>query len=117
MGNAVSSLAAKAQRVVSDVLALLHRNNHISLFVPLVNIPMSPDTRPRRYRLRITGTAVQAFKAWDALSKLAEAAAQTYLSIDVVAEQPAGFDQVWVRNAVLEPLKEANIQVEARPEE
>ena len=78
---------------------------------------MSPDTRPRRYRLRITGTAVQAFKAWDALSKLAEAAAQTYLSIDVVAEQPAGFDQVWVRNAVLEPLKEANIQVEARPEE
>jgi hypothetical protein len=78
---------------------------------------IGPDARPRRYRLRITGTAVQAFNAWDALSRLAEAAAQTHLTIDVVAEQPAGFDQVWVRNAVLEPLEEANIQVEARAEE
>src|SRR5215469_9004314 len=43
MGNAVSSLAAWAQRVVSDVLALLHRNDDIPLFVPLVHIPVGLD--------------------------------------------------------------------------
>jgi hypothetical protein len=81
------------------------------------SVAVRPGTRPRRYRLRLAVNAAQAFATCETLSKLADAAEHMRVTIEVVAEQPAGFDQVWVRNAVIEPLEEANIQVEARPEE
>jgi len=46
-------------------------------------------------------------KAGKDIANLADAAGK--VSVDVTATQSEGFDEAWLRNAVLEPLNEAGL--------
>lgn len=47
------------------------------------------------------------FAAWSAISNLADEAGE--VSVEITAAKPGGFDRAWLRNAVYEPLEEADI--------
>ncbi|MFL6208742.1 MAG: ATP-binding protein [Pyrinomonadaceae bacterium] len=47
------------------------------------------------------------FAAWNAISNLADEAGE--VSVEIIAEKSGGFDRSWLRNAVYEPLEEADI--------
>jgi len=59
---------------------------------------------------KITGSRDQLYKAWPAIANLAEKAGK--VSIDVRAASEEGFDHSWLRNAVYEPLEEADLLTE-----
>lgn len=69
----------------------------------------------RRYRLRATANESQAFIVL-VLQNLADWAEEATVTFDIVAETEEGFDPVWLRNAVEEPLDEADISADARLE-
>ena len=52
----------------------------------------------------------QLYQSFNALGNLTEKAGA--IDATVEAESEDGFDPVWLRNAVLEPLEEADIEVE-----
>ena len=67
---------------------------------------------PRRfYRLNIA-TDKDAFRAFRAIQNLTERADRMTVQIQIQAESDGGFDALWLRNAVEEPLDEADIEAQ-----
>ncbi|MGH2521294.1 MAG: ATP-binding protein [Anaerolineales bacterium] len=69
-----------------------------------------PGSLSTRVELRLRLTRSQLYNSFNALANLAEKAGSVHLI--VVAESLSGFDPVWLRNAVKEPLDEAGVEVE-----
>jgi hypothetical protein len=69
--------------------------------------PALPQTR---VRLAFRLNRQQLYQSFQALGNLTEKAGT--LDLTVQGESADGFDPVWLRNAVLEPLEEADIEVE-----
>lgn len=59
--------------------------------------------------LRFAATRDQVFKAFPAIANLADKADAGKVTIQVEATRAEGFDPAWMRNAVDEPLDEANL--------
>lgn len=64
---------------------------------------------PTAYRVEFAANRDQVFKAFSAVANLAEKASEGRIRITIEATQPQGFDPAWLRNAVEEPLDEADI--------
>jgi len=71
--------------------------------------------RQRSVRLKFKATRDQIFKAFLAIANLAEKSDEGKVHVSVEGTSSAGFDPSWLRNAVEEPLDEADI--EKLPEE
>ena len=69
-----------------------------------------------RYRLRATADRSQAFTVFTVLQNLADKAQKVTVTFDVEAEAEEPFDPVWLRNAVEEPLDEADITAQSQLE-
>ena len=72
--------------------------------LPLVTPPV---TTKREVTIRITGSRDQLYKAWPAIANLADKAGKASIQISATSDQ--GFEQSWLRNAVYEPLEEADV--------
>ena len=77
--------------------------------------PIPPPTPPpvtaqTTVRLSMRMTRQQLYASFNAIGNLAEAAGSIRMKIE--AQKLDGFDPTWLRNAVLEPLDEADVQVE-----
>ncbi|MEW6718343.1 MAG: hypothetical protein AB1345_12700 [Chloroflexota bacterium] len=72
----------------------------------------TPDYTARRTHLLLSMqmTRQQLFAAWNAFKNLADLVGHIRLTIE--AHKPDGFDENWLRNAVREPLDEADVEVE-----
>ncbi len=73
--------------------------------------PTPPGPRPVRtaVRIRFTADRDQVFKSFSAMANLADKSDNGKISIAVDGQAGAGYDANWLRNAVQEPLEEANI--------
>jgi hypothetical protein len=74
---------------------------------PTLPIVTPPQTTRTEVNIRITGSRDQLFKAWPAIANLADKAGKASIRVSATSEQ--GFDQSWLRNAVYEPLEEADV--------
>lgn len=63
-------------------------------------------------RLRFAATRDQVFKAFPAIANLADKSVQGKITIEISASSDEGYDPSWFRNAVTEPLEEADIEVD-----
>jgi predicted AAA+ superfamily ATPase len=74
--------------------------------------PGGPQAPPRTQQVtyRFAATRDQLFKTFPALANLADRADGGKVSIQVEALSEAGFERPWLRNAVEEPLDEANVE-------
>jgi hypothetical protein len=61
-------------------------------------------------RLSFAATRDQVFKAFPAIANLAEKSDGGKIVIHIEASSQQGFDPAWLRNAVEEPLDEADIE-------
>ncbi|MBI3304424.1 MAG: AAA family ATPase, partial [Deltaproteobacteria bacterium] len=61
----------------------------------------------RSVHLEFSADAAQLYKAWNAIGNLAEKAGTVKVEVDAQSEK--GFDPNWLRNAVFEPLEEADL--------
>lgn len=75
-----------------------------------IAITLPPDAPPTNVRLRMRMTRQQIYASFNAISNLADKAGTIRLTVE--AEKLDGFDPNWLRNAVLEPLDEADVEVE-----
>lgn len=75
--------------------------------------PSVPGVRRTQVRYAFEANRDQVYKAFPAVANLAEKSGKVRL--DVTATNDEGFDPTWLRNAVEEPLEEADIQVEEGP--
>jgi hypothetical protein len=66
----------------------------------------------RAVRLRFHATRDQVFRAFQALANLADRSDDGCVAIQVDATSAEGFEPTWLRNAVEEPLNEADIELE-----
>ena len=73
--------------------------------------PSSPF-KPTKVRYRFEAKRDQVFSAFPAVANLADRSDGEKLVIEIQATNQAGFDPSWLRNAVEEPLDEANVKVE-----
>jgi Protein of unknown function (DUF499) len=69
-----------------------------------------PQKRQCTLRLRFKATRDQVFKAFPAIANLADKSDDSKVTVDVEGTSSEGFDPLWLRNAVEEPLDEANIE-------
>jgi hypothetical protein len=53
----------------------------------------------------------QIYQSFNAIGNLTEKAGT--IQVTVEAKAPDGFDPVWLRNAVLEPLEEADVEIQS----
>ncbi len=67
-------------------------------------------TRQGTVRLKFKATRDQIFKAFPAIANLADKSDDRKVTVNVEGTSSAGFDPSWLRNAVEEPLDEANIE-------
>jgi len=76
---------------------------------PAPEPPPGPEPSDEEKRVSITFTADrdQLFGAWQAVANLADMAGEVSVSIDAKSEE--GFDKNKLRNAVIEPLQEADL--------
>jgi hypothetical protein len=74
--------------------------------------PVSPEPAVihTSVRLRMRMTRQQLYASFQAIGNLADAAGA--IRVTVEADKLDGFDPTWLRNAVLEPLDEADVEVE-----
>jgi hypothetical protein len=75
-------------------------------------LPPSPPGAPQAktdVRLSFEASRDQVFKAFPAIANLADKSATGKVKLDVEAHSEEGFDPVWLRNAVTEPLSEADL--------
>jgi hypothetical protein len=77
--------------------------------------PIGPGPGPvsavkRRYSVHLTADKAKAYRAFRAIQNLTERADRMTVTVDVQAESQNGFDALWLRNAVEEPLDEADIE-------
>lgn len=79
--------------------------------------PPPPPPGPKRlYRLNVATDKGRAFRAFRAIQNLTERADRMTVQIQIQAESDQGFDALWLRNAVEEPLDEADIDAQTRLE-
>jgi Protein of unknown function (DUF499) len=76
-----------------------------------------PVTSGRRYRLRFTTNKQQLFRAFRPLQNLAEKVSSLEVTLEVIAQSDTPLDASWLRNAVEEPLDEADVTFDGRLEE
>lgn len=86
------------------------------------SVPTQPTTKApvssgRRYRLRFTTNKQQLFRAFRPLQNLAEKASSLEVTLEVIAQSDTPLDISWLRNAVEEPLDEADVTFEGILEE
>ena len=78
---------------------------------PAAPSPGGPATSfQARVELHMRLTRAQLFESFKPLANLADKAGS--IGLKVTAESLAGFDPVWLRNAVTEPLDEAGVELE-----
>jgi hypothetical protein len=77
--------------------------------VPVAITPKASVTSGRRYRLRFTANKQQLFRAFRPLQNLAEKSGTLEVTLDVIAHADTPLDASWLRNAVEEPLDEADV--------
>ena len=82
---------------------------------PTPNVPVPPsrlDGAPKHtYRLRMETDKPGAFRAFRAIQNLSDRSDRMAVQIEIQAESDTGFDALWLRNAVEEPLDEADIDI------
>jgi hypothetical protein len=76
---------------------------------PPASGPVSPDQQTV-VRLPMWMNRQQLYASFNAIANLAEKAGS--IKVTVEAQKAEGFDSSWLRNAVLEPLEEADIRIE-----
>ena len=74
--------------------------------------PTPPPYRKTRLTLAFPATRDQVFKAFPAIANLADESDGGKVLIRVEATRAAGYDPQWLRNAVEEPLSEADIKAD-----
>lgn len=86
--------------------------------------PVAPSPTPnrqlragRRYRLRFTANKQQLFRAFRPLQNLADKSGTLTVTLDVTAQSETPLEATWLRNAVEEPLDEADVTFEGGLEE
>jgi len=67
-------------------------------------------------RLKFKATRDQIFKAFPAIANLADKSNDRKVTVTVEGTSSEGFDPLWLRNAVEEPLDEADIERESDEE-
>lgn len=72
--------------------------------------PARYDARRTHLRLSMNMSRQQLFAAWNAFKNLADAVGNIRLTLE--AHKADGFDPTWLRNALYEPLDEADIEVD-----
>lgn len=77
----------------------------------------TPVTSGRRYRLRFTTNKQQLFRAFRPLQNLAEKVSSLEVTLEITARSDTPLDANWLRNAVEEPLDEADVSFERGLEE
>jgi hypothetical protein len=78
---------------------------------PLQPPKKEPESKPQtRVRLKVTLNRQQVYSSFNAFANLADKAGTIELIVD--AQSLQGFDPVWLRNAVIEPLEEADVKIE-----
>jgi hypothetical protein len=81
--------------------------------------PSGPDTpgpgptpeKRTAVQLSFWATREQLFNAWNAVANLAEASGRVHVTVE--GRKDDGFDPVWLRNAVTEPIEESGAEVES----
>ncbi len=73
--------------------------------------PQAPPALKTRIALAFEATREQVFKAFPAIANLADRSDGGKVKLRVEGTSAAGFDPAWLRNAVEEPLDEADIKV------
>lgn len=73
------------------------------------------STTRARVHLRARLNRQQVYASFNAFANLADKAGEIEVSVD--AQSLAGFDPVWLRNAVLEPLEEADVKIDQQSAE
>jgi hypothetical protein len=76
-----------------------------------------PLTNGKLYRLRFRTNKQQLFRAFRPLQNLAEKAGTLEVNVEIVARSDTPLDASWLRNAVEEPLDEADVTFEGGLEE
>lgn len=85
---------------------------------PASEAPVSRTlTSGHRYRLQFTVNKQQLFRAFRPLQNLAEKAGRVEVTLDIVASSDIPLEASWLRNAVEEPLDEADVTFDCRLEE
>ena len=81
---------------------------------PTVTAPTPPSMpeggRQNVVRLKFKATRDQVFKAFPAIANLADKSDDSKVTVNVKGSSSEGFDPSWLRNAVEEPLDEADIE-------
>jgi len=77
---------------------------------PTTTITTGSEATQRVVSLRFRATRDQIFKAFPAIANLADKSDDGKVDIHVEARSEAGFEKTWLRNAVEEPLDEADIE-------
>jgi hypothetical protein len=67
--------------------------------------------RPSSVRLKFKATRDQVFKAFPAIANLADKSDEGKVTVNIEGSSSEGFDRSWLRNAVEEPLQEADIEI------
>jgi hypothetical protein len=90
---------------------LLHDAATASLISTTAPTPDKPTGQAQRtLKLTFTATRGQIFKAFPAIANLADKSDGGKITITVESQSQAGFDPAWLRNAVEEPLDEADVE-------
>lgn len=74
----------------------------------------TPAGAAEEYWLRVEAEGPDVFKVMEVLQYVSDKARRLKVVFDVTAESKEGFDPVWLRNTVEEPLDEANVKRESR---
>jgi len=67
------------------------------------------EPKPGVYRLRLKADKAQTFIVFRVLQNLSDKAKRLTVTFDIEAEAEEAFDPIWLRNAVEEPLDEADV--------
>jgi hypothetical protein len=78
--------------------------------IPHPETPPGPSPARTRIHLALTLNRQQLYQSFNAIGNLAERAGSIRMTVEAEAAQ--GFDPAWLRNAVLEPLEEADVKLE-----
>lgn len=73
-------------------------------------VPDAPPTQSRTsVKIRFPASRDEVFRSFSAIANLADKSDGQKITIVIEAQCNAGYDRNWLRNAVQEPLDEANI--------
>jgi hypothetical protein len=76
---------------------------------PLPTHPSGQTSGKRRYRLDVNADKSKIFKVFRVVQNLTEKSDHVTMQLQITAESNSDFDPVWLRNAVEEPLDEADV--------